>query len=333
MTTSSRIDLDRTTAVVEWQWNRVTGSLATPDPSNTSIQLTIRLEPTRLRTMYALFEILVPVKLKDVPGSSAIYLRICPLSVTSFAFSPSTTASEAMEPRFDSAALCLDFRLNKNPTVLIPSSVREPVVAARDAILSKDELQSISNGVNQGHLKPFLNPDHDISRMYGGNGAKITTLPDPKPPPYTEDEPPPPPNAPAYDRKRARQSTDDERDSISQIWAELRTIHKRDAMRTTAFEAVQQETRELRADNATLREKLTALGKSHQDLEAEVAELKSAMMAMGDMKDAEKIEMQDDIMALINRVDYLDRGKDDDAFLERVTQDVLHELGTRLLGD
>ncbi|KAK7398505.1 hypothetical protein QQX98_012113 [Neonectria punicea] len=307
--------------------------------------------------MSALFEILVPVKLKDVPGGSAIYLGICPLSVTSFAFSSSTTASEAVKQRFDSAALCLDFHLNKNPTVLIPSSTREPVVAARvrsgrvldaiyqlsrvtalriyikDAILSKDELQSISNGVNQGHLKPFLNPDHDISRMYGGNGAKITTLPDPKPPPYTEDEPPPPPNAPAYDRKRARQSTDDERDSISHIWAELRTIHKRDAMRTTALEAAQQETRELRADNATLREKLTTLEKSHQDLEAEVAELKSAMMEMGDMKDAEKIEMQDDIIALTNRVDYLDRGKDDDAFLERVTQDVLHELGTRLLGD
>ncbi|KAF4445370.1 hypothetical protein FALBO_17193, partial [Fusarium albosuccineum] len=140
-------------------------------------------------------------------------------------------------------------------------------------------------------------------------------------------------NPPTYDRKRARQSTDDERDSISQIWAELRKINKRDAMRTTAVEALKQENQELRADNATLRAQLTTLEESHQDLEEEVAELKRAMMDMEDTKDTEKIEMQDDIIALTNRVDYVERGKDDDAFLERVTKDVLHEMATRLSGD
>ncbi|KAF4437109.1 hypothetical protein FALBO_17422, partial [Fusarium albosuccineum] len=209
MSTLSSIDLDQTPAVVVWQWNGVTCSLATPDPSNTSIRLTIRLDSTRLRTMYALFEILVPLKLKDIPGSSSVFLRICSSSITSFGFSSSTSTPETIKQRFGSAVLCLDFRLNKNPTVLVPSSVREPVAAARsrsarvldavyqlsratalsvyikDAILSNDELQSISSGVDLGHLKPFPSLDYDISRMYGGKGAKTTTLPGPKPPPYT----------------------------------------------------------------------------------------------------------------------------------------------------
>ncbi|KAM0414537.1 hypothetical protein ACHAPT_013622 [Fusarium lateritium] len=389
MTTCSSIDLDRTTAVVEWQWNGVTCSLATPDPSNASVQFTIRLDSTRLRTMYALFEIVIPIKLKDAPGSTAIYLRICPSSIASFEFCSSTAVSEAIKKRFDSVALCLDFRLKKNPAVLIPSSIREPVAVSRgrsgrvldaiyqlsrvtalsihikDAILSHDDLKSISNGVNQSRFKPFANPDYDISRMYGGKGAKITTLAEPQPPPYTEDASPPPSNVPARDRKRARQSTDDEQESISQIWAKLRTISKRDAMRTTVIEALQQENLELRADNAALRARITVLEQSHQillgdvaglrpatteggdatlresvtfleasyeDLEEEVEKLKELAAELGDLKEVEVNEMQEEIDNLTTRVEFIEEGKDDDAFLERVTGQVLHEMGSRLLG-
>jgi hypothetical protein len=351
------IDLHQTPCVVEWQWGDEACSLATPDPSNTSVQFTIHLDSTRPHTITTLFEILVPIKLKDIPGSCAIYLRICPSSVTSFEYSSGATATEAVKQKFDSATVCLNLQLAKAPTVLVPTAVGEPVVAARprsgkvldaiyqlsrvtalsvyikDALLSKNQLDTISNGVNHGHLKPLSGPDYSISRLYSGKGAKIATLSDPTPPSYAEAAALSPPNPPTYERKRPRPNSQNADDTMSQILAQVQMINKRNTLYAATLEAIQQENKEIKADNVKLRAELETLKKSHQELEDEVAELRRLGLDLGDSNDAERIEMQDDILDLANRVDFIDRGKDDDAFLQRVRRGLLHEIAARLSGD
>jgi cell division protein FtsB len=357
MPSSPCIDLRQTPCAVEWQCADETSSLTTPDPSNTSIQFTIHLDSTRPDNITALFEILVPIKLKDIPGSCAIYLRICPSSVTSFECSSGAPASEAVKQKFDSATVCLNFQLAKTPTVLVPTAVGEPVVAARprsgkvldaiyqlsrvtalsvhikDALLSKNQLDTISNAVTRGHLEPLDGPEYSISRLYSGKGAKIATLSDPTPPSYAEAAALPPPTPFAYERKRPRLNSQTADDTMSQILAQVQMINKRNTLYAATLEALQQENKEIKADNAKLRAELETLKKSHQDLEEEVAELRALGMDLGDSNEAEKIEMQDDILELANRVDFIDRGKDDNAFLQRVKRELLREMAARLSGD
>ncbi|KAF4442358.1 hypothetical protein F53441_11786 [Fusarium austroafricanum] len=70
-----------------------------------------------------------PNQAQDIPGSSAIYLYICP-SVTLFEFSSRTPISEDIKQKFDPAAR-LDLQLNKSPAVLVFTAVGERVIAAR----------------------------------------------------------------------------------------------------------------------------------------------------------------------------------------------------------
>jgi regulator of replication initiation timing len=357
MPLSSCVDLHQTPCAIEWQCADETSSLTTPDPSNTNIQFTIRLNSTRPDNITALFEILVPIKLKDIPGSCAIYIRICPSSVTSFECSLGAPSSEAVKQKFDSATVCLNFELAKNPTVLVPTAVGEPVVAARprsgkvldaiyqlsrvtalsvhikDALLSKNQLDTISNVVKRGHLEPLDGPEYSISRLYSGKGAKIATLSNPTPPSYAEAAALPPPTPPPHKRKRLRPKSQTADDTISEIMAQVHEINKRNSFYAATLEAIQQENKELKADNAKLRAEVETLKKSHQDLEEEVAELRVLGMDLGDSNEAEKIEMQDDIRELANQVDFIDRGKDDQAFLQRVKREVLHDLAARLSGD
>ncbi|KAF4998998.1 hypothetical protein FGRMN_2797 [Fusarium graminum] len=353
---STCVDLSQS-AVLEWQWDSETRCLATPDPSNTSIQFTIRLESVSPDVVHAHFEICIPVKLKD-KGASAIYLRLSPSSITTFQHSSSTIPSDVIKRALNcTISDRLHFQLDTKPTLLVPADAREPIVAARprsgkiiddlhqlsqitslsiyikDTIISNNQLESITNGVSQRYLKSFPSPDFDISRMYGGKGAKTITLPDPdpKPPSYTEHTPPPytkPESLPsAIDppdtRKRARQNSDGE-SSISQVWEELQKMQKR----MVAVDTLQQEIRDLRVHNTKLQEDLTSLQKSHHDLEEEVCSLRLANADKADMEDVDRIEMLDTIAALTSKVDYLDRGKDDDAFIERV----LLEIRLRLAG-
>ncbi|KAF4417150.1 hypothetical protein FACUT_12408 [Fusarium acutatum] len=246
MATLSCVDIEQTPAVVEWEWEGATRSLATPDPDNVPIRFTIHIDSTHDKHR-AHFEIIVPVKFKDKPSSAAVFLRISPLFITCFRFSTNIHALDSTKKqRFDSAA-CLEFELSNSIAVLVPSYVKEPVSASRprsgkildslyelsqvnvlriyiqDSLLSLDQLISISDTVTKGQLEPFSGPDYDISRMFSGSGAKAAKLGPPKPPSYEKATSSQPPSAPSYQRKRPRQDSPQGPD-VSQVWDKLQKL-------------------------------------------------------------------------------------------------------------
>ncbi|KAF4958149.1 hypothetical protein FGADI_2616, partial [Fusarium gaditjirri] len=219
------IAIDETTAVLEWQWEGVTRNLATADPDHDAIRFTLRLDP---ESQYAAhFEIRIPFRFKDKPAGAGICLRINPFFIKSFSFSDTPSPPDAAKQIFDTTTH-LDFALDNRITVLIPSDVEQPVVAARarsgkvldliyelsciaslriyiqQSLLSPGALKSISDAVEQRHIKPSSDPDYDISRMFRGSGAKVTTIPPPKPPSYKKATKAPPPQNALSSRKRPR---------------------------------------------------------------------------------------------------------------------------------
>ncbi|KAJ4003659.1 hypothetical protein NW752_011082 [Fusarium irregulare] len=388
---TSCVDLEQTTAALEWQWEGSARFLAVPDPSNTAIRFTIRLDTETGNR--AVFEVMVPIKFKDQGSASAIYLRISPLFISSFDFSTQTNPSDALKKTFNCSTTCLNFQLDKPIAVLVPKYVTEPVTAARvrsgkildslrelsqvkalriyirDALLSLDQLVFIRDCISQRKLEPFSGPDYDISRMYSGGGAKATALAPPVPPSYEKAASLAPPVPPPYERKRSRQDSDPPPNNLSVIWNKLRKLESMmaGAQEPTEIEKPQLElpdqvekappmhqadlTENLNAENAQLRdqvmrlenkmlalqEKYESLEKKHERLEKEHESLERDMLVLqetqnnaNEQEDTTIIAMQDDIKALGDRTDYIERGKDDEDFAKKIKEDIFHELAARV---
>lgn len=391
MPTPSCIDLEQTTAALEWQWDGSARSLTVPDPSNTAIRFTIRLDTETSNR--AVFELMVPIKFKDQGSASAIYLRISPLFISSFDFSTQTNPSDALKKTFNCSTTCLDFQLDKPIAVLVPNYVKEPVIAARvrsgkildslrelsqvtalriyirDALLSLDQLVSIRDCISQRKLEPFSGPDYDISRMYSGGGAKATVLAPPVPPSYEKAASLAPPVPPPYERKRSRQDSDPPPNNLSVIWNKLRKLESMMAGAQEPTEIMKPQlefpdevekappmhqadlTQKLSAENAQLRdqvmrlenkmlaleEKYESLEKKHESLEKKHESLERDMIGLQDtqnnadeQEEATIIAMQEDIKALGDRTDYIERGKDDEDFAKKIKEDIFHELAARV---
>jgi hypothetical protein len=207
MATTS-IDLSGVKAALGYQCDDATQFLTRPDPENAPIQFTLQATAES-----ALFDIVVPIKykfpIKDKAktSSNSLNIRISPLSITSLKYSTKTDLPDQVKPIFPSA-ICLEMQLSETATILIPRFIEEPVAVVRrrswmvlnslyklshakslyiyilDSSLSLDQLQSISTAIAQRQLQPFAGRDHDVSRMFSGEGAKPTTLPAPLPPSY-----------------------------------------------------------------------------------------------------------------------------------------------------
>jgi BMFP domain-containing protein YqiC len=375
MATSSCIDLEQATAVVEWQWEGATRLLAAPDPENVAIRFTLQLEPTERDNQHrAHFEVVIPIRFKDKPAGAAVYLRINPASITSFGFTTPTDAPDVVKQLFDTIT-CLDFQLNDAVTLIVPSGVKEPITASRarsgrildslyeltqvttlrvyiqDSQLSTHSLQAISNRIEQHQLEPFSGPDYDISRMFSGEGGKVTTLAPLKPPSYEKATSLQPPTAPSRGRKRPRTDTHEGPVDLTQIWDKLNKLESivrevqelraenaklRDLKQRPLTENVQQEdlsqvVLKLRAENAQLRDQVTLLEKKHEDLEAHVASLQTAQVSQDDADEAASIELREDITVLGHRVDFIEGYRDDD-LITRIKEEVFDEIAKRIIG-
>ncbi|KAF5982435.1 hypothetical protein FCOIX_3734 [Fusarium coicis] len=361
MATPSCVDIEQTPAVVEWEWEGATRSLATPDPDNVPIRFTIHIDSTH-DIHRAHFEIVVPVKFKDKPSSAAVFLRISPLFITCFRFSTNIDALDSLKKQRISSATCLEFELRNSIAVLIPNYAKEPVSAARprsgkvldslyelsqvtalriyiqDSLLSLDQLNSISDRATKGQLEPFSGPEYDISRMFSGSGAKATKLAPPKPPSYEKATSSQPPSAPSYQRKRPRQDSPQAPGSISQVGeltaenAKLRDQKPKPdepQAETTQSADQSQVVTELRAENAQLREEVERLKKRQEDLEAEVASLQNAQRSEKDTEEVTIIEIRDDIESLERRLSWVENGKDE-YLMKQIKQEIFDELATRV---
>ncbi|KAF4948640.1 hypothetical protein FSARC_13690 [Fusarium sarcochroum] len=354
MSTPASLNVYKTTpAVIAWQWNNETRSLAEPDPPIKSITLTTRFDATN-----TFFELSIPIRLKGIKTSSSIILRIPPSSIAYFDFVQSMTVPDTVRDKFDSTTLCLNFQLNEHLKLLLPVDVHEPLSPMRthsgrvfDAIrelanvtslfvyveasrLSNAQLQSIGDAIDLGSLPPASD---DLASMYGGTGAKIIALPasaDLPPPSYDEAEPPPP-SAPIYDRKRPRKDDRDERDEdIALIWAQLQMMQKD---HVEEKKALRRENEDLKQEIHELRERLTTFEKYHESLKEEFGALEATTehktVELGEEIDIHIAELKDDLQELRGRVDYIREEHDEDELVDRAKDKVLDHIRTRLSVD
>lgn len=343
------VDIEEVKAAVEWQHHGATRWLAKADPTSSSIRFTLRLDAS-----CALFEIMIPIKYKDHSTSSAVYIHVSPESITSLSHSTKDNAPDASDLVF-STATYLDFELGDTVSILIPTFIKEPVVAARprsgkildslyellhatslriyipDDTLSLEQLDSISTAVTQQQLKPFSGPDFDISRLFTGVGAKVTTLPRPPPPSYNKAAAQT--NTPLYSesttfdppthkRKRSQEASE----KGGPIWAKLRELETIIQHRAPQDMLIQEQ----RAQIVELQDKLVRCEKRVLDLEAEVAGLRQAQDDANDAESVELTELRDDVQTLEEKIDFVTRGKDDEEFKDRLKEEVLGELIVRI---
>ncbi|KAF5653259.1 hypothetical protein FHETE_11412, partial [Fusarium heterosporum] len=207
MATATHIRIDRTKAVIEWQWDSVTRTLANPDPNYDPIQFTVHIDTSTDDGQYrAHFEIDIPFRFKDKPTGASVVLRINPLWIKSFCFANNHEPSGTVKEVFNSAVTFLDFELSSEITVLIPDDVQNPVSVSRgrsgqildllyelsrvtafriyiqDDFSSLDGLNCISIAAEQRQIEPFSDASYGISEMFEGNGAKPVDIPMPPPP-------------------------------------------------------------------------------------------------------------------------------------------------------
>jgi hypothetical protein len=342
------VDIEEVWAVIEWQHHGTTQRLARPDPPKSSIQFTLHLDAS-----CALFEIMIPIKYKDHPTSSAVYIHINPESIIAINHSTKYDASDTSDPVPSSTYL--DFELDNTISILIPSFVTEPVVAARprsgkildslykllhttslriyipDDALTLDQLGSVSTTATQKQLKPFSGPDFDISRLFTGSGAKITTLPQPPPPSYNKTAAQT--NVPLYNESTTfdppthkRKRSQEVIEKAGPIWAKLLELETIIQLRAPQDTLVQQQHIEI----AELRDKLARCENKVLDLEAEVAGLRQAQDNANEAEIVELAELRDDIQTLEGKIDFVARGKDDEEFKDRLKEEVLEELIVRI---
>jgi uncharacterized coiled-coil protein SlyX len=359
MATSPCIEIDQTTAIIEWQWEGSTRTLATGDPDHDAMRFTLRLDLTEVDDKsYAHFEISIPFRFKDKPSGAGVCIRVNPFFIKSFNHSTLSNPPGAVKQIFDSTT-CLDFELDNKVTVLIPSDVKEPVVAARarsgkvldslyelshvtslriyikESLLSLNKFHAICEAVKRRQIRPSTDPNHDISRMFSDNGGKIATISPPKPPSYDKatklppntnvTEPPvekiiePPLSVPPYTRKRPRQ--DSQADLFRQFLDKLNRLESK-------VQEQEADIAQLRAQNAQLRDKVARLEKCYEGLETQI----SLSQAHGnDSEEAAMIEIRDDIDSLNGRVTTIESVRDEE-FSEQIKEEIFDELAKRLLG-
>ncbi|KAG8664806.1 uncharacterized protein FPOAC1_013586 [Fusarium poae] len=358
---AATIDLKQVAAAVEWQYNGATQYLTNADPKHAPIRFTLRVNATENEHHCALLDLIVPVKFKDKQssaGTSAICLRINPPSITSLDFSTKTDLPKAIEQIFPSSAICLDLQFDSNVIVLIPSLVKEPPMAARqrsgkiidllyelshvttlrvyiqDSLLSLDQLNSLKDIVTQRQLQPFSGREDNISRMFSETGAKITNLAASLPSAYnkatTQPEPPSYEKTTATSSSHKRKRSQEVLDTSNSVWDQLQKLETLIHDRTAQIDQSKL-VHELQTEIIQLREKLTRCEKICADLEAEVAVFREAQGNADDAEDVELIEMRDDIKALGNRMDFIERGKDDVEFGNKIKLEVFDELAARVL--
>ncbi|KAM0338123.1 hypothetical protein ACHAPU_011433 [Fusarium lateritium] len=345
------VDLEEVKAAIEWQHDGSTRWLATPDPHNTFVRFTLRVNKT-----CALFEIMIPIRYKDHRNPSAAYIHINPRNITSIVHSTRNRVPDAIKCVFPSAT-CLQFQLDHTVTVLIPTFVKTPIAVARlrsgrildslnellqktslciyipDDALSVEQLDLVSTAITQRQLNPFSGPDYDVSRWFSGSGAKILNPPRAPPPSYDnvtaaqadaplydESTTFDPPTTRSHKRKRSKELIAEG----GAIWDKL-----------LALEAVVHHDKsllvqELRAEIAELRGQLSRCEKKVLDLETEVAGLREAQHVDFDAEGVELMEIRDDVRTLEGRIDFITRGEDDEEFKENLKEEVLEELVARI---
>ncbi|RYC77637.1 hypothetical protein BFJ63_vAg19490, partial [Fusarium oxysporum f. sp. narcissi] len=89
---------------------------------------------------------------------------------------------------------------------------------------------------------------------------------------------------------------------------------------------------ELRVEVAELREQLATCEKKYEDLEVEVAGLREAQAIADDGEAVELAEIRDDIESLETRIDFVERGNNDDEFRKRIKEEIFDEMAARVKG-
>ncbi|KAF4964422.1 hypothetical protein FZEAL_10871 [Fusarium zealandicum] len=358
----SSIDLEGVTAVLGYEYDGATRFLTRPDPDNVPIRLTLHIEAT-----CALFDIVIPIRYKDKTTSKTINVRVSPLSITSLAYSTKIDLPDAIKPILPSAT-CLELQLIEPVTILVPSFIKEPVAVARarsgkilnslyelshitnlriyipDSALSLDQLNSISTAIEQQQLQPFSGPDYDISRMFSGSGAKVTILPAPLPPSYDKVATLEP-SAPLYSesatfdppntRSRKRKPSQEVLADADAVWNKLQKLEAMINHRTAQDAQASSQSllaQELRAEMAQLREQLASCQKKCADLEMEIAGLREAQANADDAEAVELADVREDIKTLESRIDFVERGKDDEELGNKIKVEIFEELVARVKG-
>ncbi|KAM0539595.1 hypothetical protein ACHAO7_012027 [Fusarium culmorum] len=200
------------------------------------------------------------------------------------------------------------------------------------ASLSLDQLSSLSTAVARERLQPFSGPEYDLSRMFSGSGAKATTLSAPLP---SYNEVTPDANIPLYNESSSfdppdtrllkRKHNQEEAAGSDAAWTKLTQLEvvinswiDRDAKQSLLIQ-------ELRAEVTQLREQVSSHEKKHAELESEVTSLREAQDTADD-NDVELAEIRDDIKTMEGKVDFIERGKDEEQFVARIKEEVLEEL-------
>ncbi|KAG8665034.1 uncharacterized protein FPOAC1_013012 [Fusarium poae] len=347
-------EIDEVKAVLGWHHDGVPQYLAEPDPKSSFIHFTLHFDTT-----LALLEISIPIsyKQRSSPGcldwteppishtgykqhtrTSAICIRINPRSITSLTQSIVRDLPDAAKPIFGfTPATCLDFELNDAVTVLIPSFITEPVTAARKRsgiiINSLYELTQATSATAtaQQKLHPFSGPDYDIARC-----ESITFDP---------------PTA-SHKRKRSQDAVGKrvQVPDSAVIWAKLleleatvqhhpppATIPGDQSQHIKELHAIidnlqtqstqyEQKALDRETEVTNLRIQLAQCEKKVLDLETEVAALRDAQDNADNTGSVEISEMQENILDLEGKIDYVTRGKDDDDFAHILKEDILNEL-------
>ncbi|EWZ79053.1 hypothetical protein FOWG_16771 [Fusarium oxysporum f. sp. lycopersici MN25] len=369
----SSIRIQNTTAVIEWDVDNTTRSLATPDPINSTIQFTLRLDaPTTKGQRGALFDVMVPVRFKDKGKHASIYLRLSPLFISSFAFTIKAEPSDDIKTTFSNAVTCLDFTLEKPIAFLAPRYVQMPVTAARlrsgavldalrelscarrmriyvsEEVITTAQLTLIQDAVSQRTLEPLSGPDTDISRMFDGLGGKSVhlSLPQTVPAlPTYDDAVALPPPAPPLERKRPRSDSDNDGDGdsdkgSSRLWTKvlrlesimMTYVEKPRAQVNVGVEELRTENTQLRERVACLEDKVLTLQNKNEELERDMAILEQANKGRDEEEDAQLISISEGLESLESRVDWIERGKDDEAFADKLKGVIFDELAARVAG-
>ncbi|CAG1995312.1 unnamed protein product [Fusarium graminearum] len=165
--------------------------------------------------------------------------------------------------------------------------------------------------------------------MFGGKGAKSITPRAPLPPSYKTAASPKPndapynesailnsPNAPPRKRKQGQASITDSK-AIWNRLEQLKTMLNRQTLHDAQTPSLIRMNKELRTEIAQLQEQHASLQKKYEELDSEVASLRQAQVNADDSQDVELVDIRDNIADLENRMDFVERGKDDDEFIIR----------------
>jgi FtsZ-binding cell division protein ZapB len=363
MATLSSLDVNTTnSAVVAWCWNDTTRFLAEPDPQIRDITFT-----TRFDSIATFFQLNIPIRIKGIKTGTTLILRIPPSFISSFEITRNPTIPSAVRDKFHSSTLCLDFRLNRHPQVLVSAEAQEPLAPLRaqsgtvlDAIHELANITALliyikDSGTSTTQLQPVCDAvgngvslvvQDDLVSMYSGTGAKIVTLPAPHtdapseelaPPSYDQTEPPPP-HAPIFEsrkRRRLKDDTRDERDEdIALIWAQLETMQARYG---AEIKALREENLDLREEVDDLRKQVAASDKRHKDLKEEFDALETRTEIkgdeLGDEMDIKIIDARSEIQDLAESVKSVREDVDQDRLVDRVKYKVLEHIRASLSFD